>query len=189
LPEREGVTLWLVRHGQTDWNAERRYQGQLDVPLNAAGKAQARALSTQLSRQRFAALYSSDLRRACQTARRIGDALALPVHCDVRLRELHHGCWQGQLYDDIHACYGDDWRHDPHFKPPEGETLAELARRVSSLADELAGRHPGQQVLLVSHGVTLAALICLARRIPIQAAYDHLPANAGAEIVPWPPHG
>jgi 2,3-bisphosphoglycerate-dependent phosphoglycerate mutase len=81
--------LWLIRHGQTDWNLEGRYQGQCDAPLNAAGRAQAEALASRLTGQSFAALYSSDLQRARETAEIIGAQLGLFSQCEVRLREIN----------------------------------------------------------------------------------------------------
>src|SRR5262245_713293 len=100
-------TLVLVRHGQTDWNREERFQGQLDIPLNDAGRAQAETLKQHLGGICFDAAYSSPLRRAYETAEIIaGD---LRVFTDARLTEIHHGSWQGKTRQDIADRWPEDW--------------------------------------------------------------------------------
>jgi broad specificity phosphatase PhoE len=181
--------LWLVRHGQTDWNLQGRYQGQADPPMNAAGWDQARMLVPLLAGIPIAAIYSSDLQRAVDTASVVADHLGLPVMRHAGLREVRLGRWEGMLFTDIQAEYADEWldrQRDPlHARPPEGESLAEVAERVSAAADAIARAHPGADVLIVAHGLSLATLLCRGRGLPLAQAYDLVPDNACIETVEW----
>ncbi len=185
------TTLWLVRHGQTDWNVEGRYQGQTDVPLNATGLAQANALAAELAGKPFDAVYSSDLQRARRTAEVIASPLHLAVHTDARLREINQGQWEGQNYRHLVAVFQAEMqarRADPYgFRPPEGESVAEVAARVAQAIAEITAIHPGGQVIIVSHALALATLICRAKNLPLQDVYEHLPHNVHPEVIEWPP--
>src|SRR4030067_2492051 len=99
--------LILIRHGETDWNVDGRWQGQADVPLNARGIAQAEETAQSLSNVKFAAIYSSDLARARQTAEALSRIVGLPVQTDARLREIHQGAWQGLRVPEIEAQYAE----------------------------------------------------------------------------------
>lgn len=183
--------LWLVRHGETDWNREQRLMGQLDIPLNARGLQQAADLAASLHGQPFDALVSSDLLRARQTADVLAAALNLPLTLDARLREEHLGGWQGQTHAEIQARYPGTWEQrrvdPPGFRPPEGETIAEMAARACAAMDEIAAKYPQRRVLVVSHGILIAALICRANGLPLARIFEQNPANARAEVVRWPP--
>jgi probable phosphoglycerate mutase len=151
--------ICMVRHGETDWNAERRIQGHIDIPLNPAGQAQAEATAGGLAGQDFAAAYSSDLRRAWETARIAAAPLGLRVHAERGLRERHYGCLQGltaaELLDrhpDLHARY---LARDPDCAFDDGESLGAFAARVVATVEALAARHAGASLLLVSHGGVL----------------------------------
>lgn len=182
--------LWLVRHGQTDWNLEGRYQGQADPPLNAAGWQQARALPAALAGASLSAIYSSDLLRARQTAGVIAAALSLPVQQDARLREARLGDWEGMLFTDIRARYSAEWQarqDDPlHARPPGGENLLEVSARAWAAADDIARQHSGGDVVVVAHGLVLATLRVRALGLPLAAAYQHVPDNGLPERVRWP---
>jgi broad specificity phosphatase PhoE len=182
--------LCLLRHGQTDWNLAGRYQGQSDVPLNQNGRAQAHALARQLKGQLFAAVYTSDLERAQETASIIAAALGLPVTCETRLREINQGQWEGQLVDDIKSRYALLWQQrsaDPaSVRSPGGETVGEVAQRVGAALDDIARLHPGGSVVIVSHGLALATAICKVRGIPVGQAYTCIPDNATPVWVDWP---
>jgi alpha-ribazole phosphatase len=181
--------LWLVRHGQTDWNAEGRYQGQADMPLNAAGLCQAEAIADQLAGQTFAAIYSSDLRRAYRTAESIAARLSLPIRVDTRLREIHQGEWQGLHVSEIATRYASEvsqWHASPTTtRAPGGETVAEVAARVGAAADEIARLYRGERVLIVSHGLALSTLIARARGVPLERVYTLIPDNATAVVIDW----
>ena len=138
---KDGVTLYCIRHGETDWNAQSRYQGQVDVPLNATGREQAHrngvALKSFLPDIAKADYVSSPLSRARDTMRIVRQALDLPpddFQLDDRLKEVHYGDWQGQLLETLVSTEADSIaarRADPyHFKPPGGESYQELLQRM-----------------------------------------------------------
>jgi len=185
--------LWLIRHGQTDWNLKGRYQGQADEPLNATGLAQAQILAASLARRSFRALYSSDLLRAYQTARIIADKLDLEVQVDTRLREINQGQWQGRTVDEIREAYNmarlpGSGRIDPaEARAPGGESVLEVSRRVAQAASDIARRHPTGAVLVVAHGLALATLYCQASGIDLADVYAHIADNSRAVVIQWPP--
>lgn len=183
------TSLVLVRHGQTDWNLEGRYQGQTDLPLNETGRSQARGLAEQLADQPFEAIYSSDLQRAYETANIIAGKHNLAVQSEPRLREVNLGGWEGMLVGDIMRCYPGEWemrRHDPvHARPPGGESAAELASRIEAAMTEIARRHVVGPVLIVSHGLALAAVLCRVRDIPLTQIFDMIPENTHPIMADW----
>lgn len=158
-----GTQLWLIRHGETQWNADQRIQGHLDVPLSARGLEQTRQLVEWLAEEQLDAIYSSDLQRARVTA----DLLAkgrLPIMDDPRLREAHFGAFEGLTRPECQAAFPEAfeaWRTDSiRHRPPQGETLEALRDRcLASLAEHLP-KHPGQVVAVVCHGGPIRALVC-----------------------------
>lgn len=186
--------LVLIRHGQTDWNLEGRYQGQADIPLNATGLAQAEVLAEKLGGQGWTGLYASNLQRALQTAGIVGARLGLPIQIDTRLREICQGEWEGQLYQAVVERYARAAEGVPmasrtpaDVRPPGGESVAEVAERVASAADDIARRHPGGPVLIVGHGLALTTLICRVQGIPLGEVYAHIPENTHPVTIEWPP--
>jgi probable phosphoglycerate mutase len=162
--------LILLRHGQAEWNVEGRYQGQLDSALTAAGRAQAEALATRLARQRAAALYSSDLGRAQETARLIAEASGLPVILESRLRERHLGMFQGLRKSEIREKFPDEYRRfksDSDYIVPGGESARQFAARVIDCLEEIASRHGGQEIVVVTHGGPVSSLLCHTLNIPL----------------------
>jgi alpha-ribazole phosphatase len=153
------MKLFLIRHGQTDWNIARRFQGQSDVSLNEVGRKQAMALADRLSAQHIDALYSSDLQRALETAKIIRKS---ECYSDARLREINFGDWEGLTYNEIKEKYPNALaeRENDIYKnaPPNGETLEQLCERVRSMLDELYAKHKDQTVLVVAHGGVLQTL-------------------------------
>lgn len=185
----EAVVLWLVRHGQTDWNREGRYQGQADPPLNAEGLQEAGYAAHALVGLPLEAVVSSDLQRAVQTAEVIARRVKLPVRVDSRLREVDLGDWEGSLFSEIQERYPAEVearkREPLEFRAPGGESLREVARRVWQAADELAVKYPGKEVVVVSHGLALAALLARAHGEDLGAAYGRIPPNAIPQRVVW----
>jgi alpha-ribazole phosphatase len=164
--------LYLVRHGETDWNLQRRYQGQSDIPLNQTGIQQAHKIAGRLSKGEIHAIYSSDLSRARETAEQIAQPHKLKVTADARWRELSFGDWEGLAYPEIQTQAPDEltlWESDfTRYAPPHGETLTQLAGRVLSAFEELRALHAEQTILIVSHGGPLQVLLCHALGIDFQ---------------------
>jgi 2,3-bisphosphoglycerate-dependent phosphoglycerate mutase len=182
--------FWLVRHGQTDWNIDERWQGHSDIPLNTAGVEQARLLAEKLTGQHFDTLYSSDLQRAAQTAEVIGASLGLAYQTDPRLREINLGQWEGMLVSDVRQQFPDAWKErqrDPlNARPPGGETLPEVAARLEQAFTDIAHAYPAGKVLVVSHGLALKTMVCLAHRLPLGNAYNQPWDNATWQVIEWP---
>jgi len=156
----------LVRHGETDDNAARRFQGRRDTQLNERGREQSRALAERLREENLQALYTSPLQRASATAQIVGDLLGLEAIVDARLMEADAGDWSGRLIADVTAAAPDDWQRwrcaDPTFRFPGGESVAEQAARVqAALADIASGPLPA---LVVTHGGSIRAVGAVARR-------------------------
>lgn len=185
--------IWLVRHGQTDWNLEGRLQGQLDVPLNEAGLEQANQLAATLAGKKFSALFSSDLMRARQTAEIISMVVGLPIHFDRRLREISQGQFEGMLFSEVvekfESALEDRARNPVNSRLPGGESVAELATRFRNCMDEIACSNFRAPVLVVAHGLAIATIVCQARKYPLETVYSHIQENATAEIIEWQPQG
>ena len=177
--------LVLIRHGETDWNAEGRYQGQSNIPLNANGKAQAQALAQRLSGEKFDAIYTSDLARAAQTAEAVAAATGAPIHREPRLREIDQGEWEGLLLADIEARYAEEFRRrrlDPlGTHPPGGETVGQVRERVLDVLHEIQRTYPNGSVALVSHGLAIALVKVHLAHLPVQSVWDHIPPNVSVE--------
>jgi alpha-ribazole phosphatase len=158
--------LLLVRHGETDWNREGRYQGQTGTPLNEAGRAQTAQLAARLAGEALDAVYSSDLKRACETAQIIAAPRGLTVARMPQLREAAFGVLEGLTYDEAKAQYPqalDAWHANPDCPPPGGEALSQVAARVQTFLDGLT---VGQTALVVGHGGPLRVLLCLVMGLP-----------------------
>ena len=183
--------LWLVRHGQTDWNLTGRWQGQASYApgLNDVGRAQALAIRDQMKDVNFSAIYSSDLLRARQTSELIAEPLGLTVTLEPRLREINLGVWEGMLSMEIAERYPQELAErarDPfHTRAPQGESPMEVAERVIAAVNDIAKEHIGKSVIIVSHGVSLAIIICHAQGFPLNEIYQHIPDNAKPYCVEW----
>lgn len=175
--------LCLVRHGETAWNAERRLQGHLDVPLNEVGRRQAEAAARSLTGHGFAAVYSSDLCRARETATAAARVLALDLTIEPELRERHYGDFQGLTYKEARERFPSDYERF-HARDAEfafaggGESLTAFAVRVRRVLSRIASVHPGQQVLVVTHGGVLDIAHRLTSGRPLEAKRDFTIPNA-----------
>jgi broad specificity phosphatase PhoE len=159
------LRLLLARHGQTDWNAQHRYQGHAPVPLNEIGHRQATALGQRLAHEGIEAIYSSDLPRAWMTAQAVAAACDLPVQAEPRIREMDFGQWQGRTHAEIHPDRTGraSGRHQEPLSlaAPGGETLGQLAERVGEALEEARRTQQDRTVLWVTHGGPLRVLLCL----------------------------
>ena len=159
--EQQLIKLLLVRHGQTEGNVEERYQGRTDTELNETGLKQSDELAQRLSNEHIDCVYSSDLKRAMQTAERVASARNLRVNPRKELRELDVGEFEGKRLEEIvedHGSLEEMWS-EGEWRAPGGETLSELVDRVDRFVGEVRQRHEGETVLVVAHGGTLRSLI------------------------------
>lgn len=160
--------LWFVRHGETSWNAEGRFQGHLDVSLSPQGLHQAYRVAERLaaSNHYFDGLYSSDLQRAALTAKPIAEALEMPIHLDARLREIYMGQLQGLLRSEMEVRFPefrDAVQEDSWNTPrPGGESMAQVACRVQDFINEL----PEGRFIVVAHGGTIRAALKIVLELP-----------------------
>ncbi|HRI18916.1 MAG TPA: histidine phosphatase family protein [Burkholderiaceae bacterium] len=194
--------LLLIRHGETDWNVQGRFQGQIDVPLNATGQRQAALMAERLARERarFDAMYSSDLLRTRQTAAPAAGRLALEPGLDAMLREQHFGVLEGLSFEEVKARHPEllaAWmRHDPDYALPGGESVRAFHARVVGAIEALAARHAGERVAIVTHGGVLDMVFRTVHALPLagpracpipNTGLNHLRLRAGGrlEIVAW----
>ncbi len=172
----------LIRHGETDWNAERRVQGQIDIDLNAAGQAQARAIAGGLRGQSFAAVYSSDLLRAWNTAQIAVAERQIAVSPAPTLRERHFGVMQGvtasEAREQLPHVHQHHQARTPDYDFGSGESLIVFAARVMRGLDALAERHAGQSVLAFTHGGVLDVVYRAATGRALDAPRDFTLPNA-----------
>jgi len=159
------VSLLLARHGESVWNAERRFQGRTDIPLSPRGRAQAEALARGLRGYRVRAAYVSPYRRAVETAEIALRDSGVSQTVLPDLRELSLGQWEGCTVEDVRARDGDPyraWLRAPHdCPPPDGEPLPDVHARVQAAVDRIAAAHPkGDDVLIVAHGGVISVYAC-----------------------------
>jgi len=194
----ETTRITAIRHGETDWNVERRLQGHKDIALNARGQWQAQRVGAALAQETVDSIYSSDLQRAHATARaiqqaRAGSAGVVPaLHLDQGLRERAFGSFEGQTYEAIAAQWPEEsrrWRQrDPDFAPPGGESPLQTQARVAQCVQAIAERHPGQSIVLVTHGGVLDMLYRLATGQSVNAARSWELGNAAINRLLWTGH-
>ena len=154
--------LILVRHGETEWNAQRRYQGQSDIPLSEEGRRQANCVAERLACQKIDVVYASDLERAWETASIIAEPNQLQVCLEPRLRELNFGVLEGLTFDEAQIQYPEmiaAWLKDFNQPPQGAETIDLFHARIVSLLDDLKQKHDDQTLLLVGHGGSLSELL------------------------------
>ena len=190
----QATRIIAVRHGETAWNVDARIQGQLDIALNENGRCQAQRLARSLAaREPMAAIYSSDLLRAWDTAESIAQAAGLVLVTETGLRERSFGRFEGKTFVEIEASWPADtarWRtRDPDWAPPGGESLATVRERVLQTTHLLAARHTGEQIVLVAHGGVLDALYRAATRLSIDAPRTWTLGNASINRLLWTPQG
>ena len=191
--------LILIRHGETDWNVQGRFQGQIDVPLNAMGLRQAALMAERMARERGDVFYCSDLLRTRQTAAPAAARLALGAVPDAALREQHFGVLEGLSFDEVKARHPDElaaWlRHDPDYALPGGESVRSFHARVLAAVRVLAAQHAGLRLAIVTHGGVLDMIYRTVHALPLVGPRTCPIPNAGLnrlrlrsdalEIVSW----
>ncbi len=169
------TTLCLIRHGETPWNAERRLQGHTDIPLNAKGVLQARQMAQALKdiKLSFDVLYTSDLKRAADTANAIVELFGVEAQVDSALRERHFGALQGLSISEAPSLQPDIWQahlaRDLEHDLGGGESIQQYGMRVQNVLDKIQERHAGKTILLVSHGGTLDMMYRIASKQALSA--------------------
>jgi broad specificity phosphatase PhoE len=155
--------ILLIRHGQTDWNTEGRWQGQLQVPLNDTGMEQAQLLAEYLRGRQITAVYSSDLSRAFVTAAHVSEVFHLTVKTDVRWRELHLGVLQGLMTNEVNTQHADVAlamrERYLEYVIPHGESRQQMQDRAFEAFQEIVANEPGPEIVVVSHGGTIRVLL------------------------------
>jgi broad specificity phosphatase PhoE len=182
------LTLYLVRHGQTAYNATGRVQGWLDVPLDDIGKMQALSVGRRFANKRINAIYTSPLSRAAETAKAIAAACNREVILDLRLREYNMGDWTGLTGDEIAATTPGQHLASLEAQIPNGESATDMRNRVESFLTDVVAKHTSREmVVAVSHGGTLGMVVAAMLNMPsvrrqpftfgntaiTKATYDH----------------
>jgi probable phosphoglycerate mutase len=178
----QATRVLAIRHGETDWNLQGRIQGQLDIPLNAAGRRQVGRLAMALADEDVAAIYSSDLLRAFETAQAVAAGCGLSITTDIGQRERGFGVFEGLTFEEIRERWPDQaerWRRrDPEFGPEGGESLNQFFHRSVSAVARLAALHPGQTIVVVAHGGVMDCLYRAATHLALDAPRSWQLGNA-----------
>ena len=185
--------LCIVRHGETAWNAEHRVQGQLDVPLNAIGQAQALAASKVLSKEKFDAIYSSDLSRARQTAQQTPTNLSMNIIEEKDLRERHYGIFEKLTYAEVKVRFPEDYARfearDPEYAFRTGEALKDFSARSIAVISKMANKHESESILVFTHGGVLDMLYRYITGLSLSAERKFGIPNAGLNRIEVSPAG
>ncbi|MBV9173694.1 MAG: histidine phosphatase family protein [Chloroflexi bacterium] len=179
--------LVVIRHGESNYNRERRWQGQSqDAILNELGWRQAACVAEAVRDLRAAALFSSDLSRAIQTAVPVAHAVNLPIYPEARLREISAGSWTDRPSDEVTLEEPERvraWNDKPaSTSPTDGETLAQAQERILSFVRERAAQYDGQTVLVGTHGAILQTLMAAAQGLSLDDLWLDTPAANGAIV-------
>ncbi len=181
--------LLFIRHGETDWNLQQRFQGQIDTPLNATGRAQAQRLAVRLADERHDALFSSDLLRARETAAPLGATWQLPAVALAGLREQNFGLLEGLDVPTIQARHAELWQRwleqDADFAAPGGESQRHFHARVLAAVRELAALGAGRRLAVVTHGGVLDMLWRTAHGLPLAGLRTCAIPNTGLNRLRW----
>jgi broad specificity phosphatase PhoE len=178
------TTIFLARHGQSDWNAARRWQGHADRPLTEAGRAQAEALAERLEEIDVDAVYSSDLRRAHETAEAVARRRGLAVEALRDLREVDVGSWSGLTRTEAEERFPEAFRRWLEGGPgwEDGETYEEMSARIERAVRAIAAEHPDGRVLVVSHGGPIRAVHALALGLDVHTYRRIRPVEPNARL-------
>jgi broad specificity phosphatase PhoE len=178
------TTIFLARHGESDWNAARRWQGHADRPLTAAGRVQAEALAERMARIELDAVYSSDLRRARETAEMVARRRGIAVRALPDLREVDVGSWSGLTRAEAEERFPEAFRRWLAGGPgwEDGESYQEMSARIERAVHGIAADHPDGRVLVVSHGGPIRAVHALALGLDVHAYRRMRPVEPNARL-------
>jgi len=181
--------LYLIRHGETLWNREKRLQGHLDIGLNETGLWQAEQVGRHLAQRPLQAIISSDLSRAADTAQAIAQHHSISLQLDELLRERHYGNMQGLTYDEVAAHHPRNhlaWKNrEPDFCPEGGESLRQFYERVTQSVLAWVKKHPTAEIAIVAHGGVLDCINRYARGIGLSVARDFEILNASLNTLTY----
>ncbi|CVK17756.1 alpha-ribazole phosphatase [Sporomusa sphaeroides] len=181
--------LIIVRHGQTLWNLERKYQGHSDIALTDTGLKQAQAVAERLAEEAVAAVYASDLSRAYKTAGYIAAKHNLTVHTVPELREIKFGDWEGLTYEEISVRWpgllGKLWTTPDELQIPGGETFHQLKARAYTAIEKIVADHPDQTVAVVAHGGTIGTILCAVLDIHLNHVWSIRQDNTAVNIIEY----
>jgi probable phosphoglycerate mutase len=184
-PGEPAVTV-LLRHGQTPLSVEKRYAGTSDVPLTEVGVRQAVAAARRLASAGIDAIVSSPLQRAVRTAQEVSAVTGVPVLTDEGFRETDFGAWEGLTFAEVRQRWPAEltaWLADPEVGPPDGESFAEVSKRVTDALNRVLAGRDGRTILIVSHVTPIKTLVASALLAPPPALYRmHLDVAALCEI-------
>jgi probable phosphoglycerate mutase len=183
------MRLFIVRHGETVWNVEGRFQGQRDTDLNEKGTAQADLVARFLAPHKFDAVVSSPLKRARVTGEKIAAACGCKTfETDEKLTEIHHGDWEGVLSSDVAARWPDllkEWHEAPErvtMPGAGGESLADVQKRCAEASDRIAETYAGD-VCVTAHDAVIKALLCHYAGAPLSSFWNFQVANCSLTVV------
>ncbi len=173
----------LIRHGQTEWNrGAERFRGHADLPLNETGLAQAQQIAARLVDEKIAALYSSPLQRALQTAQPLADARHLEIQKHDGLLDINFGALEGMTIEEARHAFPEvieKWIVAPgHVKFPKGDSFKTMRTRIEAMLDELAAKYAGETVALVSHKIVCGAMLCVVLGLSADALWRIQQDNA-----------
>lgn len=179
----------LVRHGQTLWNLQMKYQGHCDVALTDKGIEQARLAGKRLADEKISAVYASDLSRAFKTAECIAQEHNLPVTAIPGLREINFGEWEGLTFEGINSQWTEAmsklFTHPDEIVIPGGETFRAVKERATTALAQLVARHPDQTIVVVSHGGTIRTVLCAVLNIHLNHLWNIKQDNTAVNMLEY----
>ncbi len=181
------LKLVVIRHAESEWNLEGRYQGLLDPPLSKRGRNQALLLAKEIGKLNPSVVYSSPLRRTLQTAEEIASYAGIPLYTDKRITEIDHGKWSGLLVEEVKEKFPTEfkrWINEPHKANFEGgEDLRTVYERVKDFLDSLKRKHTGETVAVVSHTVPIRCMYCYVLGLELTKFWSFGCDNASYSVI------
>ncbi|MTV50226.1 alpha-ribazole phosphatase [Heliobacillus mobilis] len=179
--------VYLIRHGETEWNQIRRYQGHSDVALSDRGREQAQRLVKRMAKEKVDRVHASDLSRAVETARAVAEAKGIEVVLDARFRECNFGAWEGLTFPEIEKAYPEEikiWNRTPaKVCLPGGESFPIVQQRAFAALQELIAKHDGENIAIVAHGGTIRTLLCAILDVDLDRAWQFRQDNTALNVI------